>query len=56
MSCTGAVEAQMQTFSDRYLSDLSDYETNVVIGNPADQILELVNELTINHKEGKDKT
>jgi hypothetical protein len=47
---------RLRRFSETYLSDLSDYETNMVIGNPADQILELANELTINHKGGKNPT
>lgn len=49
-------KSRLRHFSETYLSDLSDYETNVVIGNPSDQILELANELTINHKGGKNPT
>jgi len=47
---------RLRHFSETYLSDVSDYETNVVIGNPSDQILELADELTINHKGGKNPT
>jgi hypothetical protein len=49
-------KSRLRHFSETYLSDLSDYETNVVIGNLSDQILELANELTINQKGGKNPT
>ncbi len=40
-------EKQMQEFCDKYLRDLSPYETTVVIGNPADEILKFANEHAI---------
>jgi nucleotide-binding universal stress UspA family protein len=39
-----AGENQIKVFCDKHLSDFSNYETNVVIGNPADEILRFANE------------
>lgn len=39
-----AGENQMQAFCDKNLSDFPNYETKVITGNPADEILKFVDE------------
>ena len=39
-----AGENQIQAFCDKHLSDFPNYETKVLIGNPADEIVKFANE------------